>query len=123
MTGFMMIIHALICIVLVTVILMQSGRGGGLTEACASAASMFGAQTNEFMIKMTTIISVLFLVTCLSLAVLSAKKGKSLMTAPVVSEEPQTVQVNLPKEIQDELDKQNSVNTPIPEEKPTSVDQ
>jgi len=87
MIGFVMFLHALISILLVVVILMQAGRGGGLTESFASAESMFGAQTNEFMIKATTVIATLFLLTSLGLAILSAQKGKSLMTGSPISEE------------------------------------
>jgi len=84
MTGFFMFLHALVCILLATIILMQSGRGGGLTEGFAGAESMFGAKTNEFMIKATTLFSVLFLTTCLVLAVLSARKDRSLMSTKAV---------------------------------------
>lgn len=80
MTGFVMFLHGVISIVLIAIILMQSGRGGGLTAGFASAESMFGARTNEFMIKATTVFAGLFLVTCLGLAVLSSQKGKSLMS-------------------------------------------
>jgi len=87
MTGFLMFIHVIICVALTIVILMQSGRGGGLTEGFGGAESMFGAQTSEFLIKGTTIATVLFFVTSLSLAVISSQKGKSLMTDAVVVEE------------------------------------
>ena len=66
MTGFIIFIHTIICIFLVVIILMQSGRGGGLTENFAAAESMFGAKTNVFLIRGTTILASLFLVTCLS---------------------------------------------------------
>lgn len=89
MTGFVMVFHGLISLLLVVVILMQSGRGGGLTGGFASAESMFGAQTNEFMIKATTVIAALFLATSLGLAILSSQKGKSLMPSNVASESPQ----------------------------------
>lgn len=92
MIGFIMFIHSIVCVLLIVVILMQAGRGGGLTEGFGAAESMFGAQTNEFMIRATTILTVTFIVTCLSLAVLSAKGGKSLMpnkvAAPVAPEVP-----------------------------------
>jgi len=87
MIGFVMFLHALLSLLLVVVILMQSGRGGGLTESFASAESMFGAQTNEFMIKATTVIASLFLITSLGLAILSAQKGKSLMAGTIASED------------------------------------
>ncbi len=76
-----MLVHALICILLVIVILMQSGRRGGLTESMAAAESLFGAQTNAFMIKTTTILATFFLVTCLGLAFFSSKQNKSLMSS------------------------------------------
>ncbi|HQP11018.1 MAG TPA: preprotein translocase subunit SecG [Candidatus Omnitrophota bacterium] len=84
MTGFVMFLHALVAIFLIVIILMQSGRGGGLTEGFASAESLFGAKTNEFMIKGTTIFATIFLITCLGLAVLSSQRGKSLMSDQVI---------------------------------------
>jgi preprotein translocase subunit SecG len=84
MTGFVMFLHAFVALFLIVIILMQSGRGGGLTEGFASAESIFGAKTNEFMIKATTVFATVFLITCLGLAVLSAQKGKSLMSGEIV---------------------------------------
>ncbi len=80
MLGFLIFIHILVCILLATVVLMQAGRGGGLTEQFASAESMFGAKTNVFMVKLTGIFATLFLLSSLTLAFLSAKKDRSLMT-------------------------------------------
>ena len=78
--GFIIFLHILVCILISIVILMQSGRGGGLTEHFAAAESMFGAKTNVFLVKTTTVLAILFFMTCLSLALLSAKKEKSLMS-------------------------------------------
>lgn len=83
MMGFLMFLHILIAIFLVTIILMQSGRGGGLTEGFASAESMFGASTNEFLIRGTTILATCFLLTSLALAFLSARKEKSIIPEDV----------------------------------------
>lgn len=83
MTIFTIIIHSITCLLLAVVILMQSGRGGGLTENFAGAGDMFGAQTNSLMIRLTTILAVVFLITSLSIAFLSADKEKSLMSQKV----------------------------------------
>ena len=92
MITFVIIIHTLIAILIGVVILMQSGRGGGLTEMASGAESMFGAQTNAFMIRATTVLATLFLVTSLSLAVMSSKSDQSIMpqkvAAPVLPTEP-----------------------------------
>ncbi|MFA5088275.1 MAG: preprotein translocase subunit SecG [Candidatus Omnitrophota bacterium] len=79
MFSFVVVIHVVACILLALVILMQSGRGGGLTEQFASAESLFGAKTNAFMVRITTVLAVIFLVTSLSLAFMSSKRDKSLM--------------------------------------------
>ena len=85
MTVVFIIFHTIVCICLVTIILMQSGRGGGLTEAFASAESVFGAKTNEFLIKGTTIFASFFLVTCLVLAFLNVKRNQSIMPKQVAA--------------------------------------
>ena len=92
MTGFVMFLHALVALLLIVIILMQSGRGGGLTESFASAESLFGAKTNEFMVKGTTLFATIFLLTCLGLAVISSQKGKSLMSDQVIAAEQVPVQ-------------------------------
>ena len=73
------VIHVLVCIILITFILLQPGKSGGFSEGFAAAESMFGAKATSFMVKSTAIIAVIFLVTCLSLAILSSNKEKSLM--------------------------------------------
>ena len=88
MTGFIMFLHAFISILLIVVVLMQAGRGGGLTEGFASAESIFGARTNEFMIKTTTVMATVFFITCIGLAILSTQSGRSLMSTQVATETP-----------------------------------
>lgn len=93
MTGFVIFIHVVACLLLLLLILMQSGRGGGLTEGFASAESMFGTQTNQFLIKGTTVLAVIYFVTCLSLAVLSSSKGKSIMPTQVATQAAPVVEI------------------------------
>lgn len=77
--GFILVIHIVACILLVVTILMQAGRGGGLAESFSSAESMFGTQTNTFMVRTSSVLAVIFLVTSLVLAVYGSKGTKSLM--------------------------------------------
>ena len=77
--GFILVIHVIVCVLLVITILMQAGRGGGLTETFQSAESMFGTQTNVFMVRTTTVLAVIFLSTSLILAFNSSKVDQSLM--------------------------------------------
>lgn len=74
-TLFLMI-HILICFLLVVVILMQSGKGGGLASAFGgsgtSDATFGGRQAAGFLGKSTTVLGTVFLVSSLFLALLSS---------------------------------------------------
>jgi len=98
MTGAIIFFHCIICIFLATIILMQSGRGGGLTEAFASAESIFGAKTNTFLIKGTAFLAIIFLITCLSLAFFSSKKDKSLMPTKIATPSKEDFKIEIPIE-------------------------
>ena len=77
--GVILFLHVVICILLIGIILIQAGRGGGLVESFSSVESMFGPKANVFLTRATTVLSTLFFITCLSLALLSAKQGRSLL--------------------------------------------
>ena len=94
MLGFIIVIHVLVCMLLGLVILMQSGRGGGLTETFSGAESMFGAKTNSVLVKATSILAGIFIVTCLSLAFLSSKSNKSLISEDTAPETAKTQAVS-----------------------------
>ena len=80
--GFILFVHILACILLVITILMQAGRGGGLAESFSSAESMFGTQTNRFLVRTSSVLATIFLATSLVLAVYGSKTQKSLMSNP-----------------------------------------
>ena len=79
MFGIIIVIHSIICSLLIVIILVQRGRGGGLVESFSGLDSMFGTKTNTFLARATTVLATMFLFTCLTLAVISARQGKSLM--------------------------------------------
>lgn len=82
MTGILISIHVIICSLLIAIILVQRGRGGGLAEGLSGVESMFGTKTNTFLTRTTTTLSILFFITCLSLALLAARQSRSLMRVP-----------------------------------------
>src|ERR1700679_2589505 len=92
--GFVLVIHVIVCVLLVITILMQAGRGGGLTETFQSAESMFGTQTNVFMVRLTTILAAIFICTSLLLAFKSSRGDQSLMAnKKLLATVPKTVAV------------------------------
>jgi preprotein translocase subunit SecG len=79
MMGLVIFIHVVVCILLVSIVLIQAGRGGGLVEGFSGVESMFGTKTNALLTRTTTVLAVIFFLTCLSLAFLSIRQGRSLM--------------------------------------------
>jgi preprotein translocase subunit SecG len=71
-------IHVIACVLLTIVVLMQSSKGGGLSGAfggMGSQAVMGGRETASFLSRATTYLAVIFMLTSLSLAFLSAGRG------------------------------------------------
>ena len=90
MTTLMIVLHVIVCFLLITLVLIQRGRGSGLVESFAGVESMFGTKTNTFLTRTTTILSVVFFISCLTLAFLSVKQSKSLLSnikAPKLQEQ------------------------------------
>ncbi len=81
MYTLLIIIHVIVSIILIAVILLQAGRGGGVSELFggSSTQTIFGTSAQQFLMKMTAAAAILFIVTSLSLAMLSAKRSRSLM--------------------------------------------
>jgi preprotein translocase subunit SecG len=81
MYALLLVVHVFVCLVLIAVILLQAGRGGGLSEMIGGGQpnTLFGTQTNMFMTRATEVCAVVFVITSLSLGILSTQKGKSLV--------------------------------------------
>ncbi|MBI3252892.1 MAG: preprotein translocase subunit SecG [Candidatus Omnitrophica bacterium] len=78
---FLIGLHVMACLVLILVVLLQAGRGGGFSEMAGGGQpqSIFGTQTNTFMTRATEVCAVIFIITSLSLGIVSTQRGKSLM--------------------------------------------
>ena len=81
MSIVLVILHVMICFVLIAVILLQAGRGQGLTGAgfaSSNVQSLFGTRAADFLTKATTVSAVLFLFTCIGLDIIEAQRSRSL---------------------------------------------
>lgn len=72
MIPILLIFHVLVCIVLVLVVLLQPGRDQSLGSSFGGGGSqtLFGTRRGNVLTKATTILSILLMITCLSLALL-----------------------------------------------------
>ncbi len=102
MSMALVILHVLICFILIAVILLQAGRGQGLTGpsfASSSVQSLLGTRAADFLTKATTVAAILFLFTCIGLDILEARRSRSLFEAerPAVPVDIQQIQRVLEK--------------------------
>ncbi len=100
MFTFIIIVHVLACCLLILIVLVQQGKGGGLIDSFSSAESIFGTKTNTFLVKATSFLSVIFFITCLSLAFISIQRNKSLIETsykpPVAANAPAATNTTAP---------------------------
>ena len=87
------ILHVLACIVLILVVLLQSGKAGDLASAFGGTTSQtaFGARSAATLLtKGTTLCAVIFMVTSLGLAILFTQGTESTVMedVPVTGEAP-----------------------------------
>lgn len=81
MYTLILILHVIFCILLVAIVLLQVGRGRGMLGFLGGGAadSLFGSRTGDVLTKGTTVVAIFFMITSLSLAYLSVKRGTSIM--------------------------------------------
>lgn len=88
------IFHLLICFILIGVVLLQAGKGAEMGAAFGgSSQTLFGSRgAAPFLSKLTIGVAVFYMITSLTLAVLS--KGRSLIS---VTDTQETATKSLPK--------------------------
>jgi len=80
MTGFLILIHTIVSLLLIAVVLMQASQGGGLSGAFGgnAASSVLGGQNaGNVLSRITTWLATLFLVLAVVISVLSGPSDES----------------------------------------------
>lgn len=97
MYSLILVLHVVICLLLITVILVQGGRGG-MAEALGGSGSqsLFGGGANVVMTKVTATGAAVFMITCVSLALLSTHRGRSVIERTRMAPTPSGVPGFLP---------------------------
>lgn len=76
MTTFLLTIHIIICLFLILIVLVQSGKGAqmGVTFGGGSSQTLFGSRgASTFLNKLTTATAVVFMLTSLTLAIIASR--------------------------------------------------
>ncbi len=101
MITFLAIIHILACFGLVTLVLLQDSKGGGVFTSQATSNSVLGAGGGASLAQtMTKVVAGLFAATCIALSIYSARSEKSVID---------TTQTNIPQ-----IPAQTAPGTPVP---------
>ncbi len=82
MFTFILVIHIIVSLVLMLVILLQDGKGGDLVSALGGGGSqtLFGSTgAASFLTKATIVLTIVFVLTSLSLAVLKTREQRSVI--------------------------------------------
>ena len=80
MYTFLIVLHLIVCIGLIAVVLVQSGKGGGLAGGAfgGSAQTVFGGRgATDFVTRATMVLGALFFTTSLVLALMSSGLGRT----------------------------------------------
>ncbi len=83
MYSLLLTLHVLVCLLVILVVLIQSGKGAGLNSVFGSGGgdALFSAPSGSMFIrKLTTGLAVAFFLTSLLLTYLSARKGLRTVT-------------------------------------------
>jgi preprotein translocase subunit SecG len=85
MTILLVVIHVIVCVALIMIVLLQTGKGADLGAAFGGGSSqtLFGSTgATTFLSKMTTAAAIIFMLTSLTLAYIVSHRtgGESIMT-------------------------------------------
>jgi preprotein translocase subunit SecG len=96
LTILLIIIHVIVCIALIMIVLLQTGKGAdiGAVFGGGSSSTLFGSTgASTFLSKATTVAAVVFMLTSLSLAYIAGHRP----TASVVTETVPAVEAKAPE--------------------------
>ena len=82
-------LHVIVCVILVLVVLLQSGKGADLAGAFGGGATQtaFGSRgPASFLSKMTTIAAIIFMITSIGLSMISTKTASKSVLEGTVEE-------------------------------------
>ncbi len=99
MTTLILVIHIIVCIALILIVLLQTGKGADMGAVFGGAGSqtLFGnTGATTFLGKLTTGAAIIFMITSLSLAYLSKSGDKSVV--PDTKPQAQSTQTSVPEQ-------------------------
>jgi len=89
MFNILITFHVVVCLTLIVVVLLQSGKGAGMGAAFGGGGgqAMFSSMgRKDFMARLTTTLAIVFMVTSLVLGIYTARRGQSSSLAKQIEQ-------------------------------------
>jgi preprotein translocase subunit SecG len=81
MIGVLVVVHVITALLLIFIVLMQSGKGDGISDIFGGGTTqtIFGTSAGTFLTKVTTVLAVIFILTSLAFSVVLSRRTRSLV--------------------------------------------
>ena len=97
MENFILILNIILAILLIGVILLQRSEGGALGLGASQDSFITSRSAGSFLTKVTAIIATLFIITSISLTIISKEEFSSTSVLEKVEEEKDSTEPEIPK--------------------------
>ena len=97
MENFILIVNVILAILLVIVILLQRSEGGALGLGVSQDSFISSRSASNFLTKTTAILATLFIITSISLTVISKEQLSSTSVLEKIEEEKDSSEPQIPK--------------------------
>ena len=97
MENFILVIDIILALILIGLVLLQKSEGGALGLGVSQDSFISSRSASNFLTKATAIIATLFIITSISLTIMSKQKISSTSVLETVEEEKDSSEPEIPK--------------------------
>ena len=97
MENFILVLNIFLAILLVVLVLLQKSEGGALGIGASQESFISSRSAGNFLTKVTAIIATLFIITSVSLTIMSKKETSTLSVLEKVEEKQDSSEPEIPK--------------------------
>tara|TARA_B100000745_G_scaffold152404_1_gene99699 strand:+ start:367 stop:666 length:300 start_codon:yes stop_codon:yes gene_type:complete len=97
MENFVLILNVILAILLIFTILLQKSEGGALGIGASQDSFISSRSAGSFLTKITAIIATLFIITSISLTIMSKEKFSNISVLEKIEEKKDSTEPEIPK--------------------------
>ena len=97
MENFILVIDIILALLLIGLVLLQKSEGGALGLGASQDSFVSSRSASNFLTKATAVIATLFIITSISLTIISKQKISSTSVLETVEEEKDSTEPEIPK--------------------------